>query len=223
MAEILVKRTTGAPLWPWLLGLLLLLGTGLVFWAVSDDEDDEAVAAAGGPSISAPGEPDVAAGHAEGDQTAVQVARDATLAVERQPIKLAGDEGAVVAANIDQFDQDRLVVDERVFFTYDSAELTPTGRAKLGDIAAELEADGADWQLLRIEGYSDRRGPKDYNLELSRDRAKAVEGQLATLGVKDEKLDIKAYGESRPLEFDASSPEEYQRNRRVEFTILRAH
>jgi outer membrane protein OmpA-like peptidoglycan-associated protein len=120
-----------------------------------------------------------------------------------------------------RFQEDRLVVEEHIFFAYASAALTPTGRAKLDDIASELKAAGP-WQLLRVNGHSDRLGPKDYNRELSRDRAAAVEGYLATLGVKDDKLDIKAYGESRPLENDASSHEQYQRNRRVEFTIVRA-
>jgi outer membrane protein OmpA-like peptidoglycan-associated protein len=130
--------------------------------------------------------------------------------------------GVVITANGDRFDKDHLVVEERIFFPFNSATLTLPGRAKLNDIADELKAAGPNWQLLRIEGYADQRGPKDYNQELSLDRAKAVAAYLKALGVKDGMLDTKAYGESRPLEIDASSPEDYQMNRRVEFTIVRA-
>lgn len=119
-------------------------------------------------------------------------------------------------------DDGRLIVDECVFFAYDSSALTEPGRAKLDDIAARLKAVGTDSRILRIEGHADRRGPKGYNRALSRDRAKAVEGYLTALGIEERSLDIKAYGDSRPLELDASTLEEYQRNRRVEFTIVSA-
>jgi len=162
--------------------------------------------------------------------------RASALSLDAAAVSRAGGEGAVFldvekitileradgVANADRFDKDHMVVEEQVFFGFNSAALTPTGLAKLDDIAAEMKAAGPDWQLLRIEGYADRRGPSDYNQELSRDRARAVAGQLVVLGVEDGKLDTKGYGESRPLEIDASTPEEYQRNRRVEFTIVRA-
>jgi outer membrane protein OmpA-like peptidoglycan-associated protein len=72
-----------------------------------------------------------------------------------------------------------------------------------------------------IEGYADETGTEEYNLYLSRERAKAVKELLLHFGVDEKKLTTHAYGESRPREpgHDAKARAE---NRRVEFTITHA-
>jgi OOP family OmpA-OmpF porin len=120
-----------------------------------------------------------------------------------------------------QFVGDRLVIDERVFFDYDQAELRPQGQEKLREIASLHQRSGYDWQALRVQGHADARGPAAYNADLSRRRALAVQRNLVSLGLPATMIDIEAYGESQPAVPAADTESEHQRNRRVEFVIVR--
>ena len=115
----------------------------------------------------------------------------------------------------------KVVVDEKTFFAYDEAELRPEGKQKLDEIVALYEKHGKAWQSLRVKGHADRRGPMPYNEDLSRRRAEAVKAYLTSKGVPADLLDIEAYGETRPAVPNASTEEEFQKNRRVEFEIVR--
>jgi OOP family OmpA-OmpF porin len=119
------------------------------------------------------------------------------------------------------FANDRLVIDEDVFFDYDKAELRPNGQGLLREIAAEYQKAGGGWAKLTIQGHADRRGPEEYNEQLSRERAQAVKQYLVSQGVPAETLDVEAYGERRPAVPGADTPAEFQKNRRVEFVIQR--
>jgi outer membrane protein OmpA-like peptidoglycan-associated protein len=74
----------------------------------------------------------------------------------------------------------------------------------------------ADVRLL-IEGHTDKRGPVDRNMKLSKDRAEAIKNYLVqNYGIDPARLATEGYGPTRPY-----SPEEtdkgYALNRRVEF------
>jgi OOP family OmpA-OmpF porin len=121
-----------------------------------------------------------------------------------------------------RFVNDRLELDEEVFFAYDQAELRPEGKKELDSIAQEYKDDGGNWAALKVQGHADERGPEPYNEKLSRRRAAAVKEYLASQGVPAEKLDVEAYGERRPEVPNADTRAEHQKNRRVEFVIVRA-
>jgi len=116
---------------------------------------------------------------------------------------------------------DRLVVDERVFFDYDKADIRPEGQEMLRQVASLYERTGYDWKELRVQGHADARGPQSYNVDLSMRRAQAVERELASLGVPQSLLDLEAYGEAKPAVPNADTEREHQQNRRVEFVIVR--
>jgi outer membrane protein OmpA-like peptidoglycan-associated protein len=120
-----------------------------------------------------------------------------------------------------EFIDDRLVLDERVLFPYDSFTLEPAGEQKLDVIADLYKRTGGEWKKLEIKGYADARGPQQYNYDLSRRRAKAVKRYLSSLDVPDEMLDIEAYGELDPTVPAAETEAEHSKNRRVEFVIIR--
>ena len=69
-----------------------------------------------------------------------------------------------------------------------------------------------------IEGHTDSVGPEDYNMWLSLQRAKAVEGYIVSRGIAEERMDIKGLGESDPLASN-DTPEGRAENRRVEFVV----
>ena len=115
---------------------------------------------------------------------------------------------------------DEMLVDERVFFDFDRAELRPLGRQVLDHIVELHQQSGGDWERLRVMGHADERGPASYNVALSRRRAEAVQEYLVSQGVPAALIDIEAYGESRPLIEDATNERDYQLNRRVAFEIV---
>ena len=67
--------------------------------------------------------------------------------------------------------------------------------------------------------YTDNIGADAYNLNLSKRRAQTVANYLIKQGVAASRLSVKGYGETRPLNNNAT-PQERERNRRVEFMIL---
>lgn len=131
----------------------------------------------------------------------------------------SGDETA--EAGRSRFVNDRLELDEEVFFAYDSADLREGGKKELDLIAREYEQAGGAWATLKVQGHADERGPEPYNEQLSRRRAAAVKQYLIGRGMPTDKLDVEAYGERRPEVPQADTRAEHQRNRRVEFTIVR--
>jgi outer membrane protein OmpA-like peptidoglycan-associated protein len=124
-------------------------------------------------------------------------------------------------AELTVFVDDSLLVDERVFFEFDRAELRPRGQTVLDHVIELYGETGDSWVRLRIQGHADERGPATYNVGLSRRRAEAVREYLTSHGMRTDLLDVEAYGESRPLIEDASTEQEYQMNRRVQFDVVR--
>jgi outer membrane protein OmpA-like peptidoglycan-associated protein len=118
------------------------------------------------------------------------------------------------------FRQGRLVLDERIFFDYAKSDLRPTGKTELDAMAQSYQSEG-NWKSLKIQGHTDSRGSEDYNEDLSRSRAEAVKAYLVSKGIPADKLDVQAYGERAPLVPSADTESEYQKNRRVEFVIVR--
>jgi len=79
-----------------------------------------------------------------------------------------------------------------VSFRTDDATLSEDGTArlkKLGSFASALPGI-----KIHVRGYADPRGPKDYNLALSRERAEAVAAVLTDAGVASDRLVIEARG-----------------------------
>jgi len=87
-----------------------------------------------------------------------------------------------------------------VRFAFDSFEILPAARTQLDALAKgiELMAPGSK---VTIEGHTDARGSAAYNLELSRNRARAVRDYLVHQhGIDAARLKTVGYGDERPLE-----------------------
>ncbi|MBT4774810.1 MAG: OmpA family protein, partial [Crocinitomicaceae bacterium] len=79
---------------------------------------------------------------------------------------------------------------------------------------------------VMIEGHTDSKGSDNYNLYLSKARADKIKKILHVMGVKNERLVPNGFGESRPLVPNSNpdgtdNPENRQRNRRVEFKLIK--
>lgn len=102
--------------------------------------------------------------------------------------------------------------DNRVFFAFDSAEVREKGRELIKAHAEYLKANREIRVLL--EGHTDERGSREYNLGLGERRAKSVRRLLRVNGVSSSRLEVVSFGEERPLR-EGDSEEAYAKNRRV--------
>lgn len=115
----------------------------------------------------------------------------------------------------------QIVINERVQFRTDSAELRAESRAVLDDVAAILK-EFPNVKKVRVEGHTDARGTDEYNLDLSQRRADSVRTYLVNEGgIDPDRLVTRGFGESQPLAF-GEGEEVWRLNRRVEFFILEA-
>jgi peptidoglycan-associated lipoprotein len=89
-------------------------------------------------------------------------------------------------------------VGDRVFFAYDSAVLSPIASQTLDRQAAWMKQYPSIF--LTVEGHSDERGTREYNLALGDRRANAVKNYLVALGIAPDRILTISYGEERPAE-----------------------
>jgi len=105
---------------------------------------------------------------------------------------------------------------DRVFFAFDSFDLTPEARATL--------RKQADWLAMypnitvTIEGHADERGTREYNLALGERRATSVKNYLVALGVSPSRVTTVSYGKERPAVL-GSNEEAWAQNRRAVTSI----
>ena len=76
---------------------------------------------------------------------------------------------------------------------------------------------GNSQRRVNLEGHTDERGGREYNLALGQKRAEAVRRALAVSGVSDAQMEAVSYGEEKPA-VQGSNEEAWAKNRRVELT-----
>ena len=100
-----------------------------------------------------------------------------------------------------------------VFFDYDSFVLRPEARPVIASHAQFLQANKQ--RKANLEGHTDDRGGREYNLALGQKRADAVRQALTLLGVPESQLEAVSFGKEKPLATGGSEADQAQ-NRRVE-------
>ena len=68
---------------------------------------------------------------------------------------------------------------------------------------------------MAVEGHTDERGSREYNLALGQKRAEAVRRALTLVGATDAQIEAVSFGEEKPA-VSGSSEDAYSQNRRVE-------
>jgi peptidoglycan-associated lipoprotein len=110
------------------------------------------------------------------------------------PDNLAAGYGAAGPGSVQEFNQ---TVGDRVFFTTDQTDLSPTAQATLDKQAAWLNQYNK--YSFTIEGHADERGTREYNFALGSRRAQAVHDYLAAKGVSASRMRTISYGKERPV------------------------
>lgn len=111
----------------------------------------------------------------------------------------------------------RVVFPQNVFFDTAKSELRPEAVDVVNLVAAVLRTDVPDVTLF-VAGHTDSNGNRDYNQNLSVDRANSVAAQLLALDVGLAHVWRIGFGEDMPLVPNVDA-EAMGHNRRVEFLL----
>lgn len=105
------------------------------------------------------------------------------------------------------------IKDRIVYFDFDSFVIRAEARPLIEAHARRLRADGK--LRVALEGHTDERGGREYNLGLGQKRADAVRKALSLLGVADNQMEAVSFGKEKPA-VPGTSEAAMQENRRVE-------
>ena len=103
------------------------------------------------------------------------------------------------AGSIEEF---TTVVGDRIFFGFDRYDLTAEAQAQLQKIGAWLKTY-PQYRFV-IEGHTDDRGTREYNLALGERRATAAKNYLVALGIDANRMQTISYGKERPVCTDST-------------------
>lgn len=102
-----------------------------------------------------------------------------------------------------------------VYFDFDSFVVKPDAQGLVDANARFIKADAS--RKVTIEGHTDERGGREYNLALGQKRAEAVRRSLTLLGVNDNQVEAVSFGEEKPAAA-GSNEAAYSQNRRAEIS-----
>ena len=100
-----------------------------------------------------------------------------------------------------------------VYFDFDSFVVRDDARTVIDVHAKRLSSNGA--LKMTVEGHTDERGSREYNLALGQKRAEAVVRSLTLLGARANQLEPVSFGMERPA-VQGSDEAAYAKNRRAE-------
>jgi peptidoglycan-associated lipoprotein len=100
-----------------------------------------------------------------------------------------------------------------VYFDFDSFVIRPEARPTIEAHGRRLRADAK--LHVALEGHTDDRGGREYNLGLGQKRADAVRKALSLLGVADGQMEAVSFGKEKPA-VPGNTEAAMQENRRVE-------
>ena len=106
-------------------------------------------------------------------------------------------------------------VAKAVYFDYDSYVIKPEFQSVLEAHSKHLKADTR--RRVNLEGHTDERGGREYNLALGQKRAEAVRKALTLLGVADSQLEAVSFGKEKPAAMGTDEAA-FAKNRRTELT-----
>jgi len=154
-------------------------------------------------------------------QKPAQTKPEETVAAPTQPADGAttsgiGAEGAAASATpLTPQQQALAALKERsvIYFDYDSSEIREQFLPVVAAHASYLVKYPS--ARVRLEGHTDERGSREYNIGLGERRAQTVRRALLAQGVAEAQVATVSYGEERPA-VEGGDEAAYAQNRRVE-------
>jgi peptidoglycan-associated lipoprotein len=103
-----------------------------------------------------------------------------------------------------------------VLFSFDRSQLDQKTKKILTQLVDDvLENPNIN---LRVEGHTDERGSREYNIGLGWRRAHTVSTYLQQQGIGKDKIDAVSYGKEKPTNPE-HTPTAWKKNRRVEIIL----
>lgn len=102
-----------------------------------------------------------------------------------------------------------------LYFDYDSYTIKADYQSLIDSHARFIKANPA--RKVMLEGHTDERGGREYNLALGQKRAEAVSRSLGLLGVPSAQLEAVSFGKEKPA-VPGNNEDAYAQNRRVELS-----
>jgi peptidoglycan-associated lipoprotein len=124
----------------------------------------------------------------------------------------------VATITIDPLDDPKGALSGRsVYFAYDDFSVDPKYQPLIQAHGQYIGSHGA--AQIRVEGNTDERGSREYNLALGDKRAQIVAKQLVLMGAKQAQIEAVSYGEERP-KADGHDEAAYAENRRADIRYV---
>ena len=102
-----------------------------------------------------------------------------------------------------------------LYFDYDSYIIKADYQAVIESHARFIKTNPA--RKVMLEGHTDERGGREYNLALGQKRAEAVSRALGLLGVPSTQIEAVSFGKEKPA-VAGYTEDAYAQNRRVELS-----
>lgn len=102
-----------------------------------------------------------------------------------------------------------------IYFDFDSYTVKPEFQSLIDGHARFLKANPQ--RHISIEGHTDERGGREYNLALGQKRSEAVRRSLTLLGVSDSQIEAVSFGKEKPA-VQGTGEDVWAQNRRAEIT-----
>lgn len=124
---------------------------------------------------------------------------------------------AVKTVDIAKTDQDAAMrqANRIVYFDYDSFAIRPEFQSVIEAHSKFLKADKS--KKVALEGHTDERGGREYNLALGQKRAEAVRRAMTLLGVGEAQMEAVSFGKEKPA-VQGSTEAAMEKNRRTEIS-----
>jgi peptidoglycan-associated lipoprotein len=125
--------------------------------------------------------------------------------------------GGVASVDLNKLNPDSIMqsTNRVVYFDYDSFAIRPEFQPVIEAHAKFLKSDKT--RKVVIEGHTDERGGREYNLALGQKRAETVRKSLGLLGVADTQLEAVSFGKEKPA-ITGNSDTAMEKNRRAEIS-----
>ncbi len=117
---------------------------------------------------------------------------------------MGGDAAGQVAGNI-------------IYFDFDKSEIRPEFAGIVSSTAQNLTSHPN--LKIKLEGNTDERGTREYNIGLGERRAQAVRRALMLQGVAESQISTVSFGAERPA-VEGDDEAAWSKNRRVELVYL---